>query len=333
MMKVALKRTAAALVALACLCAVASARQGGGARRVSRARADWQRLLAFAGRDVWELKGKRSDSLAALAGRLVPAREDIHPLAGSDFRPRLVERVKTAEGARVLLLLSPKGFSFPGYSHQYLYLFDEAGRLRGSSEFSPGWRIFLSDVRVASRKGLAAPLLVMRGGGFGFAFAPSVVAHFALAGDRPVLVRLERKDGKLLRNGYGCPHPSVGPPVPARTADEWARALASEDKVEVLEALVWVGGQRETAEELKEEQEAERRYEAAYPDAKGGPSFATLDECPGALAEAALYAEVRARADVRALLEKLSKSEDVWVRQAAELALKSQDGEWGEAWR
>jgi hypothetical protein len=32
-------------------------------------------------------------------------------------------------------------------------------------------------------------------------------------------------------------------------------------------------------------------------------------------------------------LEELSKSEDVWVRQAAEPALKSQDGEWGEAWR
>jgi hypothetical protein len=333
MMKVALKRIAVALVALACLCAAASARQGGGSRRVSRARADWQRLLAFAGRDVWELKGKRSDSLAALAGRLVPEREDLHPLAGSDFRPRLVERVETAEGARVLLLLSPKGFSFPGYTQQYLYLFDAAGRLRGSSEFSPGWRIFLSDVRVTSRTGLAAPLLVMRGVGVGFALAPSVVVHFALAGDRPVLVRLERKDGKLLRNGYGCPHPSVGPPVPAKTAEEWARALASEDKVEVLEALVWVGGRRQTIEELKEEQEQERRFEAEHPETKGGPSFATLDRCPAAVEDAALYAEVRARADVKARLEKLSKSEDVWVRQAAELALKSRDGEWGESWR
>lgn len=333
-MRGALKSLAGAFVALACLLPVASARQGGGGAGVeSRRRADWRRLLAYAGRDVWSLEGRRSDELAALAGRLVPEREELHPLAGSDFRPRLVERIETDAGARVLLLLSPKGFSFPGYSQQYLYLFDAAGRLRGASEFSPGWRIFLSDVRVTSREGLAAPLLVMRGGGFGFAFAPSVVAYFALEADRPVLVRLERRDGKLLRNGYGCPSPSVGPPAPSKTAGEWARALASEDKVEVLEALTWVGGRRETLEELKEEQEQERRFEAANPDLKGGMSFATLDSCPRAVDDAALYAEVRARADVRARLEELSKSEDAWVRQAAELALRPRDGEWNEAWR
>jgi hypothetical protein len=208
-----------------------------------------------------------------------------------------------------------------------------AGRLRGSSEFSPGWRIFLSDVRVTSRAGLGAPLLVMRGSGVGFAFAPSVVAYFALASDRPVLVRLERKDGRLLRNGYGCPRPSVGPPAPSKTAGEWARALASGDRVEVLEALTWVGGARQTIEELKEDREQERRFEAANPDVKGGTSFATLDACPRAAEDAALYAEVRARADVRARLEVLSKSEDVWVRQAAELALRPRGGEWGESWR
>lgn len=332
-MRAALKSFAGAFVALACMLSVAAARQGGGAGVETRRRADWRRFVAYAGRDVWSLKGKPSDSLAALAGRLVPEREGLHPLAGSDFRPRLVERIETGAGARVLLLLSPKAFSFPGYSQQYLYLFDGAGRLRGSSEFSPGWRIFLSDVRVTSRTGLDAPLLVLRGGGFGFAFAPSVVAYFALAFDRPVLVRLERKDGKLLRNGYGCPTPSVGPPAPSKTAEGWARALASEDRVEVLEALTWVGGVRKTIEELKEEQEQERRFEAANPDMKGGLSFATLDSCPGAVEDAALYAEVRARADVRARLEELSKSEDVWVRQAAELALKPRDGEWGEAWR
>lgn len=325
-MKPVLKRVAAASVTLACLCAAAQA-QG-----VERRRADWRRLLAYAGRDVWGLEERRSDSLAALVKRLVPERKDPSPLGGSDFRPRLVERIKTAEGTRVLLLASPRGFMSPGYSHQYLYLFDEAGRLRGSSEFSPGWRMFLSDARVETRTGLAAPLLVLRGGGFGFAFAPSVVAHFALAGDRPVLVRLERKDGKLLRNGYGCPYPSVGPPVPAKTAEAWALSLASEDKVEVLEALTWVGGWRKTVEWLKEEQEQERRLEAEHPEMKGGSSFATLDSCPGALEDATLYADVRARADVKARLEQLSRSEDAWVRQAAELALKPQ-AVFNEAWQ
>src|SRR5687767_13587425 len=127
-MKAVLKRVVAASVTLACLCAAAQA-QGVERRR----RADWRRLLAYAGRDVWGLEGRRSDSLAALVKRLVPERKDPRPLGGSDFRARLVERVKTGEGARVLLLVSPRGFMSPGYSHQYLYLFDEAGRLRGSA--------------------------------------------------------------------------------------------------------------------------------------------------------------------------------------------------------
>jgi hypothetical protein len=147
-----------------------------------------------------------------------------------------------------------------------------------------------------------------------------------------VLVRLERKDGKPLRNGYGCPNPSVGPPAPSKTAEAWARSLASEDKVEVLEALMWLGGWRKTVEWLKEEQEQERHFEAEHPETKGGPSSATLDTCPGALEDAALYAEVRARADVKARLEELSKSDDAWVRQAAELALKPQEV-FSEAWQ
>jgi hypothetical protein len=91
-MKAVLKRVAAASVTLACLCAAAQA-QGMERRR----RADWRRLLAYAGRDVWGLEESRSDSLAALVKRLVPERRDPSPLGGSDFRARLEQLSRSGD--------------------------------------------------------------------------------------------------------------------------------------------------------------------------------------------------------------------------------------------
>jgi hypothetical protein len=291
---------------------VASAQSAGDARRDA-----WRRLLAFEGQDLWKLEGEPREAVAALANRLVPDGKEPGSFGYDFFRPRLFERIETADGPRLVLLVSPTLLIMPGQQWHRLHLFDEAGSLRGSSDFSSGWRTYVNEVQITARGGVKAPLLKMSVSGYP---QRAAAEYYALLGDRAVLVRLEGRDGKPVRNAYGCPYPSTGPPAPRRTAEEWARALASADAVEVLQALTWVGGRHESLEDLKEEQEQERRMLEAYHDPPESSS-ATLDRCPGAADDAVLYEAVRAREDVRLWLGELSKSKDAWVRQAAELAL------------
>lgn len=322
-MRIAGKRIVAACFVLVCLASAAAAQTAGAARprdEDAARREVWHKLLAFEGEDVWSPEFGSRKEVAALVNQLVPDKERKEPgsFAYNLFRPRLFERVETPGGVRYVLLVSPGMVFLPGQQWHNVYLFDEAGHLRGSSDFSSGWRVLVNEVNVTERKGLGAPLLKMEVSGF---LTEKLSAeYYALLGDRAVLVRLEDASDRPVRNAYACPYPRVGPPAAVRSAEEWARALASADPLVRLEALMWVGGHHETLEDLKYEQEEERRWSELYPEDKSA-SGATLDRCPGAADDTVLYEDVRAREDVKVWLKELSKSEDEWVRQAAELAL------------
>jgi len=310
-----------------CACAVAvlvvraSARQNE-SRALADRRKAWAELLKFEGKELDKLEGDAAGAVVKLANRLLPDRKDPEDFAVRVRKPRLLARVKTGAGARGVLLDSQFLCISPGQTWHYIYFFDESGKMLGSSHFSAGWRVCPSGARLTTRAGLDAPLLKMEGDGLGsFAFAPGVVAYYALLGERAVLVRLEDGRGKVLRNWYGCEYPLIGPTPPERTAEEWVRALSSPDKVEVLQALLWVGGLHHDEENLKGEQEEHKRLRLAYPDERGELSMSTLDRCPAALEEARRYAALLARADLRPQLERLAASDDEWVRQAAESAL------------
>lgn len=320
-----------AVRALLCACAVALCVVGAAARQ-SDAKADaqaearrreaWLELLKFEGQELDRFKGDAADTIVKLANRLLPDRKDPDNFAVRSRRPHLLARVRTSAGARLVLLDSQFFCISPGQTWHYVYFFDESGKLLGSSDFAAGWRVCPSGARLTTRAGFDAPLLKMDGGGLGsFAFAPGVSAYYALLGDRAVLVRLEDGAGRVLRNWYGCEYPLVGPTPPERTAEEWVRALSSPDKVEVLQALLWVGGLHHKEEDLKYDQEEHRRLRLAYPDEPAENMNATLDRCPAALEEARRYAALVAREDLRPQLERLADSGDEWVRQAARAAL------------
>lgn len=314
-------RARAAVCVLLCACAVAAcvmraeARQGDAE---ARRREAWLGLLKFEGRDMHSLEDGEADAVAGFTNLLLD-RKDPENFA-LVRRPRLLARVKTGAGERVVLLDSQFFCISPGQTWHYLYFFDESGKLLGSSYFSAGWRICPSGASLTTRAGLDAPLLKMEGGGLGgFALASGVVEYYALLGDRAVLVRLEDGEGSVLRNGYGCEYPSVGPPEPERTADEWARALSSRDKVELLQALMWVGGRHQSDEWLSEELNGEKH--GARPANSVGRGTVEPDPCARSYEDVRTFVNVRARDDVRLRLKDLAGSDDVWVRQAAESAL------------
>lgn len=73
----------------------------------------------------------------------------------------------------------------------------------------------------------------------------SFVQYYALADDRPVLVRIETGQGRLRPNRYAAGQPAFGPGPAGRPASAWADDLASSDRVRRLAALAWLGGRHE----------------------------------------------------------------------------------------
>jgi hypothetical protein len=274
------------------------------------ARQAWQELQAFKGRDLWELGEAEKEKIQSLANRIVAGRKQASD--GSDVwfrRPRLFGEVGAA---KFFLLDSQVVFISPGQAVHFLYLFGEAGTVLGTFKFSTGWRMMPHQVRLVRRDESRHPLLEISASGFGgFALAPGLRQYYALRGGDFLLVRLEDEDSKISRNGYGCEYPSVGPPVPQPGGEELAKALASEDEADVLRALMWLGGQHETVETLID-------------DHKDDPEGSTLKRCPEAMEDAKLFAAAAVRPEIRESLRTHAASPNIWIREAAELALDPQ---------
>jgi hypothetical protein len=124
---------------------------------------------------------------------------------------------------------------------------------------------------------------------------------YGLAGSRVALIRLEGAKGGLFRNTYIYPNQMIGPMPPRRVPEEWEAALKSDDRVAVLEALVWLGGRH-----LDASDEFSLRM-------VGGVSHEEISD-------AELFAAVWQRPGIQAALDLLVRSSAPWVREAATLA-------------
>jgi hypothetical protein len=263
----------------------------------------WQKLLALKDQDLYQFESQRK-RIERLANLLIPYRND------KRFNPRFLWSVTTpANEKRLVLVDLQDGMNIPGVAVHDLYFFDEAGKLLGTSRIQTGWRQWNNDVRIIRKDELGLSLLEVSTVGLGFTSYRTTRQFYALLEDRAVLVRLEDNKAVTIRSSYGCEYPAFGLPQRHRDADEWAKALASSDTVEVLQALMWLGGHHIALEELE--------YQ------KGQSEDWKTIQCPEeATADTKLFLEVSARNDVRQTLLRLNKSSNDWVRQAAELAIK-----------
>ncbi len=250
----------------------------------------WRILLSFENRDFAGLE-QESENKLKRAIRALVGPGDSWPLI-----PRLFTKMPNAEGriSYVLIEESP-AVVIPGETGLSVHVFSPEGRILSSSAFSSGWRIFLTGMKVKYMPEVGREVLEVSS-------QPSLngrdVAkeYYALIGEKLLLVRLEDSAGRLIRNYYGAPNHTFGPTITGRTAAEWELALESLDEAEVLAALVWVGGEhwdpREHSPDYKHEE----------------------------MSEARLADEVRSLDGVKARLGELVRSENAWVRGAAESA-------------
>jgi hypothetical protein len=251
-------------------------------------------LERYGGRNLRDLGPAEKERLEKLLAGCLP--EAHRPGAPWAFEPWAVWRHPAGSGH--ILFQGKDLFVIPGESEAAVHFFDQAGRLVGSVAFSTGWRIGLTSANLHHEPALGGDVIEVCSGP---AIGGADVARqfYGLFGSRVALLRLEDSAGAPAANDYRWPNHTIGPRVPMRTAEEWEAALLSGRPMEVLEALVWLGGEHRD------------------PSADVAPGVHTER-----LEEARLVAAVRQRPSVRNAVRDLARSDSRWIEQAATLVLR-----------
>lgn len=288
----------------------------------------WQELLTFLDKDLSNAEKELKEKADVLLDKLIPER--VGGNGKQTFRSmthslRITKKISTPKGEKRIALLETQNFIIlPGQQRHFIHLFSENGRLLGTTDFITGWRMISSDFSIAENKELGCYLLQLKSAGNGY----SSKQYYALLSDSAVLVRLEISSSQTEennRNAYGCKYPFIGAPVNQLTINERISLLNSHDKIEVLQALMWFSGRHYTILHLQQEDEDMRKIAAKNPDVTF-PS--TLQACPESVDDAKIFAEAQNRDDIKKILKRLSESENEWIRQTAELALKPINRRW-----
>lgn len=311
-----------------CLCLLLAGGPRASAREeTAEQRRAWDELMSLQECDLFELTDMR-ERLEAAASALVPERKEYK----FTRRPRFFWNVARAGAEPRMVLVDFQGLiMLPGQSVQRLYFFDERRRVATTQEFSTGWRQVTGEVKMYRHADLGLPVLEISTVGMGLTGIRTTRQFYAFRGGEAVLVRLEDREGKFLRNSYGCPHPHIGPPVPTRPAGEVAAALASADRVEVLRALSWLAGTRDSMAELEEDLAEARRVAELDPEMKDWVESETLARCPDVVKDVEAFVAARSHRGVRQALQKLRESADDWVAEAARAAVEALDeAKWKE---
>lgn len=207
------------------------------------------------------------------------------------------------ENKRFVIFEGQPIFTIPGGSSAAVHVFDPAARHLTSCTFSTGWRIDLKTASLIKEPSLDTEVIEAR-------TEPTRTTQniprrqiYGFVGSRVALIRLEGSKGEIFRNTYIYPNQTIGPPPPTRTPDQWEAALNSDDVIETLEALMWLGGRH-----LDSSDDSSMRmvHEVVHED----------------VTAARLFAAVWQRQNVQKALDLLVESKNKWVSEAGKLAKK-----------
>jgi hypothetical protein len=244
-------------------------------------------LDRYVGRDLWKQRLSKDDqlSLERIVGK-VPKGQMTEPV------PWHVWKTKSHDQTRYIVLLGEPLLLIPGGSSACVQLFDSTTPRIKSWSFQVGWRADLYEASMEYSDDLASDMIILR-------TAPVVNGrnitkeYFSLKNDRLRFVRLENDKGALVQNEYVFPNYEIGISPDAKTVEEWVALLQSEDKADVLSALIFLSGKHI---DEPEEQPLPGPHKSKY---------------------FGLYKKLTSSARIHDLVEHLAKSENNWVREAA----------------
>jgi hypothetical protein len=222
-----------------------------------------------------------------------------------DFRAWHAWKFGENEGIPIYLVFeADTSAPHPSSTGVRLTLLDDSGEVLAESAFTMGHRLYLRSAELVRAKDEAHFVIALKTGSWAGPGPGDEKQYYARIGDRFDLVRLEGDGGKAIRNPYCVKHFRSGPEAPQRTAADWQTDLLSSDRLKVLRALVWLGGE--------------------HWDLKGGDNtqYENADDVQ-------LVHQVRADPKVVERLTALAKREDAWLQDAAVLALSPEDTHFG----
>jgi hypothetical protein len=246
-------------------------------------------LDRFVGRDLWKDQSDHR-GLADLIGE-VPKGEIWEPT------PWHVWKFNRNGVTRYVVLLVESEAIVPGGSTACVQLFDGSAKKLGSWSFRTGHRMTPTKAAMKFFPDIGSDLVVIdmeqyvNGRDVGR-------EYYALNGDRLRLVRIEDHKGKASKNEYVYDNAEIGVAPDETTVEQWAGMLASEDRAVALSALTFLGGRHLT---------------------EPGRNF--LPE-PKESKYASLFQELLGDSRIHNLINRFTKSENEWIRQAALLAVR-----------
>ncbi|MCA1623081.1 MAG: hypothetical protein LC768_16010 [Acidobacteria bacterium] len=250
----------------------------------------WQTLLSFENQDLRKLDKESKARLKKASDVLIGKSFD-------DFR--LISKISNSQGEiRYILIEESPLIAIPGDSRLRIYLFNPQGKLFDSLSFPSGWRIGLKGIRVIYKSEIGREVIevesepVING-------RDIVEQYYALIGEKVLPIRLEDSRGKLVQNYYEFPNMTIGFTIVGRSAEEWKKALNSEDRAELLATLTWLNG--------------------IHSNPVKHSTLTSGEE----INEARLVEEMHSQAEIKAVLKRLLQSDNAWIREAAKLPIES----------
>ena len=289
----------------------------------------WQELLAFKNQNLFDEKfSEKRNKAVELFNRsfFIDKELEDRKTYSAFFSLRYILEIENKNGGKNYgFMESPVFFMMPGQQTHTIYFFDTSGKLLNKEKFSTGWRMSVSKAEIIKNDSIAAPILRIDAGGLGgFNYADQSSQYYALLEKDVILIRLESNKKYAVynldnRNSYGCEYPAIGPKTPDRNVDEWVKSLYSEDKIKILQTLMWLGGSHKTIDQINQEQEEQERIRKQNPELEKWET--TLEKCPDIIQKVQIYESVKNRQDVQKRIKELTNSSNSWIKEAAQLAL------------
>lgn len=197
---------------------------------------DWELLLSYENKDLTKINEEEYKNLKNVLDRL-GARGLVRSQLG------VFSKISNVQGKNYYVLIGMiNPMIVPSNCELQVQLFDSQGTFLKYISFNSGWRMDLTRAKVEFISEISRELIIAES-------YPEIngrdVAkqYYGLINDEISLVKLENSKGEIVPNYYYASNHTIGSIPSDLTEQQWINSLNSNDIIEVLATLTFLGGQ------------------------------------------------------------------------------------------